>query len=141
MAETRSFVAKFESLVPPTPDLGGRNWTTVIERARLILWLFDATDAQQLVARQGSIEWLNLLKRENGNAWRELYQRIEAIAAGGVVVLVPITSQIAEAKREFSYRLSVYARLIAAGRMSRQQADHQLAAQSAIIRSLEGIGE
>lgn len=56
--------------------------------------------------------------------------------------LLPITLdyQIAAVRREIAMRESVYPRLVASGRMSPNDARHELALMRAILETLSGLG-
>jgi hypothetical protein len=52
---------------------------------------------------------------------------------------VSIAQQVREAERELAFRLSVYPRRIAAGKMTQAQADKQVLIQRAIIQTLRDV--
>jgi len=60
-------------------------------------------------------------------------------SGSGYDTLVPIERQIAAAERELKYRLRVYPRWRAAGKISDQEAANQLAAMRAIVQTLQQV--
>jgi hypothetical protein len=50
--------------------------------------------------------------------------------------MISLAEQIAEAQRELALRRSVYPRFIKAGKLTHDEASHQLAAMAAIVRTL-----
>lgn len=52
---------------------------------------------------------------------------------------VPLPEQIAEIKREIGLRQRVYPRWIESGKLKRAAADHQMAAISSVLATLEGV--
>lgn len=49
---------------------------------------------------------------------------------------VPLASQIACVEREITFRVRVYARRVAEGKMSQEKSDQELAAMRAVLRTL-----
>jgi hypothetical protein len=52
---------------------------------------------------------------------------------------ISIPDQIKAAKRELAMRKNVYPKWVASGRMKQATADHEIAAMTAIIATLEGV--
>lgn len=50
---------------------------------------------------------------------------------------IPIAQQLAEVRRELALRAAVYPRHVAAGKMTKAQADHCMAAMTAVLKTLE----
>lgn len=55
--------------------------------------------------------------------------------------MISIEDQIASAYREVRFRRRVYERRVAEGKMTRRQADHEIAAMEAIAATLESMRE
>ncbi len=52
---------------------------------------------------------------------------------------VPIAAQVACVEREIGFRVRVYARRVAEGKMAQAKADDELAAMRAVLATLKGI--
>jgi hypothetical protein len=53
--------------------------------------------------------------------------------------MIPLTEQVAEARRELALRRQCYPKRIKSGRLSMEEANRQLLAMSEIVRTLERL--
>ena len=54
-------------------------------------------------------------------------------------VLVPLEAQIAAAERELKYRIKLYPRWVASGKLDHKESAHELAAMRAIVQTLQQV--